>query len=476
MTMNTIPNLIDGRWVDGEHSIPVTDKYTLEVSAQLQCASRAQVAQAVAAAQDSFRARRLGASERAELLERAAVLLEQRGAELVQAMQREAGFPEADAQGELRRCLQTFKLAAQEGLRLTGEVIPIASAPGQEGRIGFTRRVPLGVVCAITPFNSPLNTVAHKVAPALAAGNTVVLKPSPHVPTPANMMAQALLDAGLPAGHIAVVHGGAEVVDALLQEQTVRFYAFTGSTEVGKAILSKTGLRRTQMELGSIAFTLLDADIDSRRVLPKVVNAAYRKAGQVCTSIQVLLVHESIADAVSGELAARVAALPHGDPRDPRTVVGPMISETAAARLQARIEAALDAGARRLAGGARERAVLAPTLLADVPERAEVRCSEMFGPVMTILPFASVEQACAMVNSTPYGLASGYFTNDLDHVFEAMERLDVGGLHINETSSSRVDLMPYGGVKDSGFGHEGPRYAVMEMTEQRLVTMRSSRN
>ncbi len=476
MTMNAIHNLIDGRWLDGERSLPVTDKYTLEVCAQLHCASAAQAAEAVRAAQDSFRSHRLSPSERARVLERAAALLEQRGAELIEAMQREAGFPEADARGELRRCLQTFELAAQEGLRITGEVIPMASAQGQEGRIGFTRRVPLGVVCAITPFNSPLNTVAHKVAPALAAGNTVVLKPSPHVPTPANLMAQALLDAGLPAGHIAVLHGGAEVVDALLEQEAVRFYAFTGSTEVGKAILRKTGLRRTQMELGSIAFTLLDPGIETRRVLPKVLSAAYRKAGQVCTSIQVLLVHESLLDTVSAELAAQVAALPCGDPRDPRTVVGPMISEPAAAGLQARIQSALDAGARLLAGGGRERAVLAPTLLAGVPERAEVRCREMFGPVMSIVPFASVEQACALVNATPYGLASGYFTKDLDHVFEAMERLDVGGLHINETSSSRVDLMPYGGVKDSGFGHEGPRYAVMEMTEQRLVTMRCSSN
>jgi succinate-semialdehyde dehydrogenase/glutarate-semialdehyde dehydrogenase len=469
-----IQNLIDGVWRNSDRTATVTDKFSLQTCGTLHLASTRDVAEAVRVADGSQRACRLSPTQRAQVLEHAALKLEQQRGELVDAMQREAGFPLADAQGELSRCQQTFRLAAQEALRLTGEVVPMAAAAGQEGRIGFTRRVPLGVVCAITPFNSPLNTVAHKVAPALAAGNAVILKPSAHVPTPANLLARALLDAGLPPGHISVLHGGADVVDALLDEQAIRFYAFTGSTEVGKIILRKTGLRRTQMELGSIAFTILDDDVDLARVLPKVVNAAYRKAGQVCTSIQVLLVHERIVDAVSRTLASQVAALPFGDPRDPTTMVGPMISEAAAQRLEARIEAAIGAGAQRLVGGSRHGAVLPPTLLARVPDTADVRCLEMFGPVMSIVPFATLDEACARVNATPYGLATGYFTRNLDHVFEAMDKLEVGGLHINETSSSRVDLMPYGGVKDSGFGHEGPRYAVLEMTEERIVTLRSS--
>jgi succinate-semialdehyde dehydrogenase/glutarate-semialdehyde dehydrogenase len=327
------------------------------------------------------------------------------------------------------------------------------------------------VVAAITPFNSPLNTVAHKVAPAFAAGNAVILKPSTNTPLTACKLAEVLVEAGMPRGFLTVLHGSADIANWLLEDERVRFFAFTGSTEVGRKIQQAAGLRRTQMELGSIACTILcdDARLDS--ALPKVVNAGYRKAGQVCTSVQLLLVHASILQEVKSRLTTLVKALPFGDPHDPNTVVGPLISEAEAERVDSWIQEAVAKGAERLAGGERRGAVVPPTLLASIDDSMKVGCCEIFGPVVCIIPFATLDDAIARVNSTPYGLAAGIFTNRLGDALAAAQRLEVGGVHINETSSSRVDMMPYGGSKDSGFGREGPRYAVHEMTEERIVTI-----
>jgi acyl-CoA reductase-like NAD-dependent aldehyde dehydrogenase len=367
--------------------------------------------------------------------------------------------------------IQTLKLSGEEARRLAGDVIPLAGAPGQAGRLGFTIRVPLGVVAAITPFNSPLNTVTHKVAPAFAAGNAVILKPSTNTPLTACKLAEVLLEAGMPRGFLSVLHGSAEVVKHLQDDERVRFFAFTGSTEVGRKIQQAAGLRRTQMELGSIACTILCDDARVDVALPKIINAGYRKAGQVCTSVQLLLVHESLQEEVETRLARLVKALPFGDPQDPQTVVGPVISEDAAIRIEAWIQRAIADGARCLAGGARQGAVVPPTLLTDIGDRMDVGCREIFGPVVCIVPFSTLAQAIARVNSTPFGLATGLFTNRLGDALAAAQQLEVGGVHINETSSSRVDLMPYGGSKDSGFGREGPHYAVQEMTEERIVTI-----
>jgi len=471
MAVTNQPLLSDGQWIAGKGgTVPVMDKFRLEPGAHVTTADREQVAQAVAAAHAAFRRGAPGPFDRGAILERAAMLLEPRADEFVRTMQMEAGFTAADAAGEVRRCIQTLKLSAEEARRLAGEVIPLAGAPQQTGRMGFTLRVPLGVVLAITPFNSPLNTVAHKIAPAFAAGNAVILKPASATPLTACKLAEVLIDAGLPRGFLAVITGGAQVADWLIGDERVRFFAFTGSTEVGRSIQSRAGLRRTQMELGSIACTILCDDAKLDVALPKVVNAGYRKAGQVCTSIQLLLVHRSIAGEVEQRLAKLVQALPFGDPRDPNTVVGPLISEKEAVRVESWVEEAVTKGARRLAGGGRMGAVVPPVLLASVDDSMKVGCQEIFGPVVCIVPFATLDEAIARVNATPYGLATGIFTNRLEDAFAAARRLEVGGVHINETSSSRVDLMPYGGSKDSGFGREGPRYAVHEMTEERIVT------
>lgn len=463
--------LVDGAWIEGAGPrVSVHDKYRLQPFAAITVADAAQVKQAVDCAHAAFRRGAPVAYERGAVLERAAVLLEARLDDFVHTMQLEAGFTASDATGEVRRCIQTLKLSAEEARRLAGDVIPLAGAPGAAGRLGFTLRVPLGVIAAITPFNSPLNTVTHKVAPAFAAGNAVILKPSTHTPLTACKLAEVLLEAGMPRGFLSVLHGSADVVKWLQDDERVRFFAFTGSTEVGRKIQQAAGLRRTQMELGSIACTILCDDTKLDVALPKVVNAGYRKAGQVCTSVQLLLVHESLLKDVESRLAQLVKALPYGDPQDPNTFVGPVISEETAMRIEAWIDAAMAAGAKRLAGGPRQGAVVPPTLLTNISDTMNVGCCEIFGPVVCLLPFSTLDQAIERVNATPFGLATGIFTNRLGDALAAAQRLEVGGVHINETSSSRVDLMPYGGSKDSGFGREGPHYAVHEMTEERIVT------
>jgi succinate-semialdehyde dehydrogenase/glutarate-semialdehyde dehydrogenase len=464
--------LVDGQWIAGKGApIAVLDKYRLQPGAQVAAADRAQAAHAIDCAHAAFRAGAPVPYERGAILQRAAGMLEGRMDDFVRTMQMEAGFTASDAAGEVRRCAETLRLSAEEARRLAGDVIPLAGAPQQSGRIGFTLRVPLGVVLAITPFNSPLNTVAHKIAPAFAAGNAVILKPASATPLTACLLAEVLVSAGVPRGFLSLLIGGAQLAEWLIGDPRVRFFAFTGSTEVGLSIQQRAGLRRTQMELGSIACTILCDDAKLDTALPKVVNAGYRKAGQVCTSIQLLLVQKKILNEVQTRLAKLVAELPYGDPRDPKTVVGPLISEKEAIRVEQWIAEAVAKGAKCLAGGgARQGAVVPPALLTAIDDSMKLGCQEVFGPVVCILPFDTLEQAIARVNATPYGLAAGIFTNRLDDAFAAARKLEVGGVHVNETSSSRVDLMPYGGSKESGFGREGPRYAVHEMTEERIVT------
>jgi succinate-semialdehyde dehydrogenase/glutarate-semialdehyde dehydrogenase len=468
----TLQNLIQGQWVDGlGQRLVVRDKFTLQPWIDITVPDEDQVKHAVESAHNAFRSSTLSAFDRGAILDRAANLLAARLDDFIKAMQHEAGFTKSDATGEANRCIQTLKLSGEEARRLAGDVIPLMGAPNQKGRIGFTLRVPLGVVAAITPFNAPLNTVAHKVGPAIAAGNAVILKPSTHTPKTACMFAQLFLDAGMPPGLLSVLHGSAEVVKHLQNSRKVKYFAFTGSTEVGRIIQAAAGLRRTQMELGSIAFTIVCDDADLSMALPKVVNAGYRKAGQVCTSVQLLLVHSSRVKEVEIQLAGLVQALSFGDPHQENTFVGPVISEEAAVRIESWIKEAVSKGATLLAGGPRVGAVIPPTLLTHVASDMKVGCNEIFGPVVCIMPFDDFDQAIEKVNSTPFGLATGVFTNRLSEAISAAHRLEVGGVHINETSSSRVDLMPYGGSKDSGFGREGPAYAVHEMSEERIVTI-----
>lgn len=463
--------LIGGQWANGVAAVAVMDKFSLLPFMHAQLPSRQQVSDCVAAADAAFQSSQLTPYERGAILDRTAALIEQRAPQLADILGKEAGFPLRDAMGEVQRTANTFRLSAEEARSFRGHTVPLEGAAGQTGRVGFTLRVPLGVVCAITPFNAPLNTVAHKVGPAIAAGNALVLKPSLHTPMSSCIMAECLLEAGLPAGLMSLVHGEAEVAQWLLEEPSVRFYAFTGSTEVGRAIQSAAGLRRTQMELGSIAHCIICDDANLEAALPKVVNASYRKAGQVCTSIQLLLVQRPLLDEVIDRLVPMVQALPYGDPTDDRTVVGPVISEASAKRIESWIAHAVERGARLLVSGQRKKAVVPPALLTDVHPSTPLGCQEVFGPVLCIASFDDIDEAIARVNATPYGLATGIFTKRIDIALQAARKLQVGGVHINETPSSRVDVMPYGGSKDSGFGREGPHYAIREMSEERMITI-----
>jgi succinate-semialdehyde dehydrogenase/glutarate-semialdehyde dehydrogenase len=463
--------LLGGEWVPGEGDArKVLDKYRLTAIGQVPSCSTAQIKWMIDVADRAFENDRLTPFERGRIIEKVADCLETREAEFISVMQPETGFTTADCKNEIARTVQTLRLAAEEARRLAGDVLPVAGAPGQGRRMAFTLHVPLGVVLAVTPFNAPINTVTHKIAPALAAGNTVILKPAGQTPRTACLLAACFLEAGLPPGYLQVFHGGGEAVTAAMADERVRYIAFTGSTQVGRIIQGQAGLRRTQMELGSIAFTVLGEDADLEIALPKIVAAGYRKAGQVCTSVQVLLAHDSLKAEVETRLGDMVSGLRYGDPATDGCVTGPLISESDAIRVESWISEAVGAGARLLAGGARDRAVVAPTLLTDVSPAMKVGCQEIFGPVVNIEGYHDFEEAVSRVNSTPYGLASGIFTNRLDQAFAAARRLRVGGVHVNETSSSRLDMMPYGGSKDSGFGREGPRYAMREMSEERVVS------
>lgn len=464
--------LIGGAWQDGTGpGIEVLDKYHLTPIATARSASPEQIEAMIAAAQAAFEAGAPEPYERGAILDRAAALMGERSEEVAAVVQAESGFTQADARGEVARCIQTLRLSAEEARRLAGEVIPIGGAPGQAGRIGFTLRVPLGIVFAVTPFNSPLNTVTHKVAPAFAAGNAVIVKPASATPLTAVKLAQILIEAGMPPGLLSVLLCGGADSEQVITDPRVRFIAFTGSTGVGQRIQSIAGLRRTQMELGSIAFTVLEADADLDRALPKIVGASYRKAGQVCTSVQITLVHASIREEVTARLTELVEAVKYGDPSVEGTLTGPLVSAREATRVAGWIDAAMAAGARRLVGGDRAGALVPPTLMTDVPRDQSLAAEEVFGPVMSIEGFETTEEAIARINATPFGLASGIFTARLDKAMAYARGLEVGGVHINETSSSRVDLMPYGGSKDSGFGREGPHYAVQEMSEERVITI-----
>lgn len=464
--------LIDGRWVDGAETFAVTDKFAGEVIGHADRATREQVSAAVAAADRSFRTTRLDAPERYFILRRVGDGLEKRRDEIVRILTAETGFPVTDTRNEVTRAIQTFLIAAEEAKRLVGEVVPIEAAPGNAHRMGFTIRVPRGVVCGITSFNAPLNFVAHKAAPALASGNTVVLKAPQATPFSAAVLCEILLEAGLPPAHVNLVQGpGSEVGRWLVADPRIRFYTFTGSTAVGKQLQKNVGLRPIALELGSIAATIVCADADLDRAVPRVVNSAFRRAGQACTSTQRLFVQREVVEAFTERVRAATEAVAYGDPRDPATVVGPMISEAEAARAEEWVREAVAGGARLVAGGARRGALLAPTVLSGVTSSMKVLGEEIFAPVMSIVPFDTLDEVIDAVNATEFGLAAGIFTRDVTTAFTAARRLHVGVVHINESSTSRVDLMPFTGVKDSGLGREGPKYAMHEMTEERLITI-----
>ncbi|WP_157017137.1 aldehyde dehydrogenase family protein [Mesorhizobium xinjiangense] len=464
--------LIGGKWVDGESVAQLRDRFRDKVFGEMHVASTEQVTQAVSGALEGVAESSLGPYDRYRILMSASRLIQDRREELVATMRDEAGFTRADGENEVNRCVQTLELSAEEAKRLNGELVPMLAAAGARDRIGFTIRAPRGVICAITPFNSPLNTLAHKVGPALAVGNSVIVKPSSYTPLSAVALCEVLLEAGLPPKLLSLVHGpGGRIGRTLLADERIAYYAFTGSTQVGREIQQAAGLRGTQLELGSIASTIVCDDADFDLAIPKILNAGFRKAGQVCTSVQRLLVDRKVHDRFVARLVSAVEAVKAGNPAEDGITVGPMISLAHAERAERWVAEAVEGGAKVLAGGRRDGAVMQPTVLSGVDERMKVVCEEIFAPVLSVIPFDTVEEAVERANASPYGLAAGLFTSNLHRALRLAQSLRFGGVHVNEASSARIDAMPFGGVKDSGFGREGPAYAVREMSEERLITI-----
>ncbi len=434
-------------------------------------ASQGEVAAATAAAREAFAGySRWPAHERAALLQRASVLIENRRKELAELICREVGKAWKYSVGEVARAAETFRFAAEESGRIHGETVPMDASPSGAGRTAFYIRTPVGVVAAITPFNFPLNLVAHKLAPALAAGNTVVLKPAENAPLSAVRLGEILAEAGLPEGALQIVHGeGPSVGEWLVTDPIPAKISFTGSPPVGQRIQSIAGLKRVTLELGNNSGTIIEPDANLDLAVPRCVVSAFANAGQVCSSLQRLYVHADVWETFSERFVAATQALIVGDPREEVTDVGPMISDEAAERAGAWLAEAQAEGARLLCGGKREGRLFWPSVLADSSPSIQVVCKEVFAPIVSLIRYDDFDDALRQLDDTPYGLQAGIYTRDLHKAFEAARRIDVGGLMIYDTSIFRVDHMPYGGNRMSGIGREGVRFAIEEMTNIRLI-------
>ncbi|KJR48191.1 Aldehyde dehydrogenase [Desulfosporosinus sp. I2] len=464
------PIFINGEWVETKDTISVVNKYSGEVFATVCSSSPSEVDNAVTAAVKAFKSRSLSPSQIYQILTKTSTLIREKADDLALTITLEAGKVFRDAKTEVMRAAQVFLIAAEEAKRISGEVIPIEATSGSGNRLAYTIRVPIGVVCAISPFNFPFNLVAHKIAPALAAGNTVVLKPASATPISAINLCRILEEAGLPPGYLnLVIGGGNDVGDLLLNDERINFYTFTGSPKVGKKIMSTIGLRKSTMELGSNSVTIVHKDADLAKAATLCSRMPFVNAGQVCISIQRLLIHQDIYEQFADMLAEETSKLILGNPLDPQTDIGPMISESEAVRAEAWVSAALQGGATLLCGGKRDGALFEPTILTNVKSNMQVVCEEVFAPVVSLIPYKEFEEAIEIANNSQYGLQAGIFTSSIDVASEATRKLEVGGVIINDTSLYRADQAPYGGIKGSGIGREGPKYAIQEMTESKLV-------
>jgi acyl-CoA reductase-like NAD-dependent aldehyde dehydrogenase len=465
--------LAAGEWIETGDWDEVKSPYDGTVVGRVAQGDAALVDSAVRAAHEAFETADFPQHKRAEVLDRAARLARERVDDLAHSIAAEAGKPLKTARVEASRCVDTLTFSAVEARKLTGGTVPMDAAAGGVGKLGVMLRVPYGVVGAISPFNFPLNLVAHKLGPAIAAGNAVVLKPAGQTPITALKLAEVLLEAGLPEGWLSVVPGpGSSVGDALVSHELVGAITFTGSAKVGWGIRSSVPHKKVNLELGSNAPLLVNEDGDWETAADKAQIHAFAHAGQVCISIQRILLHEVIAEPFTERLVANVERLKVGDPLDPETDVGPLITPGDRDRVQEWIEEAVAAGAELLTGGelVDEGRCLAPTLLTHPAKDSKVWCEEVFGPVATIDTFSSFEEGLAMANDSKFGLQAGVFTRDLGCAMQAGRTLEFGGVMVNEVPAFRADQMPYGGVKDSGNTREGPAFAVQELTEERFVT------
>jgi acyl-CoA reductase-like NAD-dependent aldehyde dehydrogenase len=475
-TVNAVDHklLVAGEWIETGDWDEVKSPYDGSPVGRVAQGDEALVERAVQAAHDAFLHADFPQYARAAVLDRAAELAAEREEDLALTIAAEAGKPIKTATVEAQRCVSTLTFAAVEARKLTGGTVPMEASPAGVGKLGVMLRVPYGVVGAISPFNFPLNLVAHKLGPAIAAGNSIVLKPAGQTPISALKLAEILVEAGLPEGWLSVVPGhGSTVGNAIVEHPLTKAITFTGSAGVGWGIRSKVPHKKVNLELGSNAPLIVNADGDWEAAADKARIHAFSHAGQSCISIQRILLHEDIADAFTERLVANVESLTVGDPLDPDTDVGPLITPHDRDRVKEWIDEAVSSGAQLLTGGelVDEGRCLAPTLLSSPPKDAKVWREEIFGPVATIDSFSDFDEALALANDSKFGLQAGVFTRDIGRGLQAGNTLEFGGVLINEVPTFRADQQPYGGVKDSGNTREGPAYAVYELTEERFVTL-----
>lgn len=462
---------IDGKWIDGKDTIDVLNPYDGSVVDTVPRGTAEDVDRAIGAAVKGFEINReLPVHQRISILRKTAELMEERYEELAVTIASEGSKTIREARKEVGRAINTMTISAEEARRLNGETIPFDSAEGSENRVGYYYRFPIGVIAAITPFNDPLNLVAHKLGPAIAGGNSVVLKPATVTPLSALKLVECLLDAGLPPQILNVVTGkGSEIGDALVSDERIRMISFTGGVEAGEHIAHKAGLKKIGMELGSNSPVLVMDDCDLEKAVASNVSGAFWAVGQNCIGVQRIYIQEGIYEAFREKFIAQTEQYKTGYQLDEDTDMGPMITEAEAVRVIEWVDEARLMGATLLTGGTRSATLVKPTVMENMPAEAKLDCQEIFGPVVTLYSIKNLDEGIVKANAVNYGLHAAIFTNDLSQAFTAIKKLDVGSVIVNDSTDYRVDLMPFGGVKHSGLGREGIKYSLQEMTEPKVV-------
>jgi glyceraldehyde-3-phosphate dehydrogenase (NADP+) len=463
--------LIGDQWVDKKEKIEVRNPYNNDLVDTVPSGDKEDVDAALGAAEDGFRINRgLPVHERISILYRAAQIIKDRQEEFARTIATEGSKTIREARKEASRCVDTVTISAEEARRIVGETIPFDSRPGSENRLGYYYRFPIGIIAAITPFNDPLNLVAHKVGPAIAGGNAVVLKPATVTPLSALKLGEALIEAGLPWKVLNIVTGYASrIADSLVTDSRVRMISFTGGTEAGQEIVKKAGLKKIGMELGSNSPVLVMDDADLEKAAELSVSGAFWAVGQNCIGVQRIYIHQAVYEEFEKRFVALTKKMKVGFQLDEDTDMGPMITEGEARRVEEWVKEAVAQGAELLTGGKRTGTLFEPTVFRKMPPAARLNCEEVFGPVVSLYPVSSLDEAIELANSVKYGLHGAIFTRSLDSAFKAIRELEVGGVIINDSTDYRIDMMPFGGVKWSGLGREGIKFALLEMTEPKVV-------
>jgi len=463
---------INGKWEEGREQRDILSPYDNSPISSVHFADRSQVEVSIEGAHRAFgMTARLSSHERSKILEHISTGIEKRKEDLARSITLSAGKPIKSSRVEAERAVNTFQIAAEESKRMDGEIIPLDLSPQTKNRWGLIRRFPIGVVAGITPFNFPLNLVAHKVAPAIASGNTMVLRPASQVSVTALILAEIIENSGLPHGGFNAVPCGYEAAEALLDDDKVKKVTFTGSPEIGWDLKKRAFKKRVTLELGGNAAVVIEPDADLDYALIRTVLGSFSYSGQICISIQRIYIHESIYDRFLSDFVESTQKLKIGDPLNEETDIGPMINPAAAEQAEEWINEALENGAVLACGGQRQNSLFEPTILEKVDPKLRISWLEAFAPVAVVYSYRDFDKALEAVNHSIYGLQAGVFTNDLQKAFKAYETLDVGGVIINDIPTFRIDHMPYGGVKESGFGREGLKYAIEEMTEMKLLAV-----